>query len=569
MSIDATAHDRLDAAQVLTRARLLASDHERAQLDRLATRLTDQRLRVLVAGEAKRGKSTLTNAVLQRELLPTGVTPLTSVATTVTAAGPEESEHATVTFHDGHTAPIGLAELPRFVTEAGNPENSLGVADVTVYVHDTLLDDYAVDLVDTPGTGSVYEHNTADAHEALRTLDAAVLVLTADPPVSRAERELLEQISATSVRTFVVLNKSDRLDPEEIRAAVAFTERVCSEAVGTAVGVQACCARDGRADAGFSRFLDALVTYLGTRGASDVRRALTGHLRRILVGMLDGARIRERSLQLARTGSRQSTRDLRARLQAISAQREALQDVATGSIHRLRRELDASAQDAGPRLARSCREQLTVAFQERLDSLSVAMVEQAARSTMAAIITAAVDDWRTGATTRLEDGLRDLVEQTRLAVSAQLELARAAVQQALDLSLTLDSAASALRVDPGFRYDYTPPLGWEAPFHSSLTHLRSEAHRRARIRSDVLAQVSGMTDRQLGRARADLQVRLVEAGRHLGQALEDEVQDTIGRLVTVMDEAIQDTRSSDEHGELAVALSSRARSIEQLLDRVA
>jgi hypothetical protein len=47
-----------------------------------------------------------------------------------------------------------------------------------------------VEFVDTPGTGSVYAHNTSEAELALETMDAAVFVLTADPPVSASERDL-------------------------------------------------------------------------------------------------------------------------------------------------------------------------------------------------------------------------------------------------------------------------------------------------------------------------------------------------------------------------------------------
>ena len=49
-------------------------------------RLDAARLRVLVVGEAKRGKSTLVNAMLGREVLPSSVTPLTAVTTTVGSA---------------------------------------------------------------------------------------------------------------------------------------------------------------------------------------------------------------------------------------------------------------------------------------------------------------------------------------------------------------------------------------------------------------------------------------------------------------------------------------------------
>ena len=54
---------------------------------------------MLVAGEAKRGKSTLINALLGRAVLPAGVTPLTAVATTVRYG---DDPHAEVRFADGH-----------------------------------------------------------------------------------------------------------------------------------------------------------------------------------------------------------------------------------------------------------------------------------------------------------------------------------------------------------------------------------------------------------------------------------------------------------------------------------
>ena len=78
----------------------LASGGDRATLAALRGRLAGQRLRVLVAGEAKRGKSTLVNALLGRALLPMGVTPLTALATTV-RYGLDEQVGAV--FRDGRT----------------------------------------------------------------------------------------------------------------------------------------------------------------------------------------------------------------------------------------------------------------------------------------------------------------------------------------------------------------------------------------------------------------------------------------------------------------------------------
>ena len=169
----------------------LGTPEDGAALDELRARLRERRLRVLVAGEAKRGKSTLVNALLGRAVLPAGVTPLTAVATTV-RYGPEPEVRAV--FADGRVEHFPLSALEDLVTERRNPGNRRHVGSVTVMVNAPVLA-YGVELVDTPGTGSVYAHNTATAEAALETMDAAIFVLTADPPVSASERELMGRVA--------------------------------------------------------------------------------------------------------------------------------------------------------------------------------------------------------------------------------------------------------------------------------------------------------------------------------------------------------------------------------------
>ena len=125
----------------------LGSADDRAGLDALRGRLRDRRLRVLVAGEAKRGKSTLVNAMLSRPVLPAGVTPLTALATTV-RYGSDENVRAV--FADGHAENLPLSALGDLVTERGNPGNCRGVASVTVSVDAPILA-RGVELVEHPG----------------------------------------------------------------------------------------------------------------------------------------------------------------------------------------------------------------------------------------------------------------------------------------------------------------------------------------------------------------------------------------------------------------------------------
>jgi ribosome biogenesis GTPase A len=129
----------------------VAGPGDHAALADLRDRLRQQLLRVLVAGEAKRGKSTLVNALLGRQVLPSGVTPLTSLATAVRYG---RAESVTAVFRDGHAESYPLSALDDLVTERGNPDNRRALASVTVTVDAPVLA-RGVELVDTPGTGSV------------------------------------------------------------------------------------------------------------------------------------------------------------------------------------------------------------------------------------------------------------------------------------------------------------------------------------------------------------------------------------------------------------------------------
>lgn len=98
----------------------LADTSRAAEVELRRKPLRSDQLRVLLVGEAKRGKSTLGNALLGRDILPTGVTPLTAVTTTVTDGHPERIH---VIYTDGRTQEAAVEDLSQFVTENGNRHN--------------------------------------------------------------------------------------------------------------------------------------------------------------------------------------------------------------------------------------------------------------------------------------------------------------------------------------------------------------------------------------------------------------------------------------------------------------
>lgn len=186
---------------------------------------------VACVGQFKRGKSTLLNALVGRPLLPVGVTPVTSVVTVLRSG---EREGARVRFADGAWREIPTDLLVGYVSELHNSENRIGVTAVEVFVPSPLLAS-GMCLVDTPGIGSVFTGNTEATRAFVPHVDAALVVLGADPPISGDELALVADVARQVPDLVLVLNKADRLSEPEREEAARFTERVLAERLGRPV----------------------------------------------------------------------------------------------------------------------------------------------------------------------------------------------------------------------------------------------------------------------------------------------------------------------------------------------
>jgi GTPase SAR1 family protein len=199
----------------------------------LKERLAANTFNLVVVGQFKRGKTCLINALLGAELLPVAVVPLTSIVTVLTYG---DSLDITVLFNNGETAAIGREDLTTYVTEMGNPHNIKGVREVVVHYPSAYLKE-GVRLIDTPGVGSVYRHNTDVAYQYLPKCDAALFLLSVEQPASQAELDFLQDVRQYADRVFFLLNKIDYLSDQEVDQSVAFARRVIEEAMGSSVKI--------------------------------------------------------------------------------------------------------------------------------------------------------------------------------------------------------------------------------------------------------------------------------------------------------------------------------------------
>jgi ribosome biogenesis GTPase A len=195
------------------------------RLNSLQERLATERFQLAVLGQFKRGKSTVLNALLGQSVLPIGVVPVTAIATFIEPRG---TSSIRVTYDSGEAEEFKLVgvealreQLTAFVTEEANPRNVLNVARVDVFLSAELLERGVV-LIDTPGVGSTLRHNTAAADAVLPECDAALFVVSPDPPITEIEIDYLARIRQTVARLIIVLNKIDTIEPHEREKAVTF-----------------------------------------------------------------------------------------------------------------------------------------------------------------------------------------------------------------------------------------------------------------------------------------------------------------------------------------------------------
>ncbi len=200
-----------------------------AEAKTVSERIAEGRFYVACVGQFKRGKSSLLNALAGSAVLPVGVLPVTSVATVLRWG---ERLAARVRFSGGSWRDVRPEVLAAYVAEENNSENKLGVSAVEVFLPSPLLAS-GMCLVDTPGIGSVFAGNTMTTRELVPHVDAAIVVLGADPPISGEELALVEEVSRHVENLFFVLNKADRLPPEECAEAARFAERVLKERLGS------------------------------------------------------------------------------------------------------------------------------------------------------------------------------------------------------------------------------------------------------------------------------------------------------------------------------------------------
>lgn len=195
---------------------------------KLLERLKSGRINISVIGQFKRGKSSLSNRILEHELFPVGIVPITSAVTKVVYG---DSKKCEVLFKNGIRKEIDAAQLPEYVSEQQNSNNELGVEEVLMQAPSDFLKS-GITFVDTPGVGSFHQNNTKTAYDYLKESDGVIFLLSVDSPINQIEIEFLKNTGEYVGKFYFAVNKTDTVAEADLKAYTDYCNQLICQLTG-------------------------------------------------------------------------------------------------------------------------------------------------------------------------------------------------------------------------------------------------------------------------------------------------------------------------------------------------
>jgi GTPase SAR1 family protein len=523
-----------------------------ARLRILHGRLEQERLQLAVLGQFKRGKSTFINALLGADVLPTGVIPLTAVATFIAW----RNDPLVIVHFRGETERQEFAVqaadairdlLFRFVAEEANPENRLGVERVELFYPADILADGTV-IIDTPGVGSTLQHNTQAALQVLPECDAALFVVSADPPITEVELDYLRRLKLKTRRVFFVLNKADYLQPNEKRRAVEFLQKVLSEKSLIEADGRIFCisAREGLTAkqsgndpalemSGVAELEEHLVRALASEKIRWLEDAVRGKAEDILRQASAELELHKRALNMPIEELAAKSDEFGGTLLAIEEQRRITRDLLAGDHHRLRDALDSGIDSLRREIARKLASVIDASLS---GTVPLAWEEDARRS----LSTAMQNEFETAREPLVSSFAADAGAALRVCqerVSALIDRVRQTAAEIFDVPLAPDTEHEVFQLgeDPYWVTETTSATLIPDPSRL-IDRLLPARLRRPRLRARMIRQADELIVRNGENLRWAILRGLDETFRKATVQFEEWLDETIAATRNVIQDAL-------------------------------
>lgn len=189
-------------------------------------RAEEKSFEIAVFGRVSSGKSSLLNAVLETDVLPVGVTPITAVPTRIIHA---EEPCLTVWFSEVPRKNLEVSHLREFATEQENPGNSKHVVRLVLALPAPRLRG-GVSFVDTPGLGSLATSGATETLAYLPKCDLGVVLIDGGSTLAADDVQTILALQEAAIPVNVLLSKADLVGPEDrVRIVTYIKDHISAE----------------------------------------------------------------------------------------------------------------------------------------------------------------------------------------------------------------------------------------------------------------------------------------------------------------------------------------------------
>ena len=205
-----------------------SAEEIRNEINDTLEQLTTGEYRVAVIGEFKRGKSSLINALLGTEILPTDILPATAVVNKIVYNTEQKIE---INYLNGKHEETSIENLKDFSTKLDEKKAATVREIKEIVVHyPSIIGQENIVLYDTPGLNDD-ELMTKKTIEILDEIDTAIVVISATMPLSMTEKKLICTLLEKQDIYHIIFVASfiDRVseeDDEQDRIIDLITERI-------------------------------------------------------------------------------------------------------------------------------------------------------------------------------------------------------------------------------------------------------------------------------------------------------------------------------------------------------
>ncbi|MCR4441742.1 MAG: dynamin family protein [Peptococcaceae bacterium] len=526
------------------------------QIEETIERLKEKKFVLVVVGQFKRGKSTLINALLGQELLPSAVVPLTSIVTEVSFG---EREQAVIHFQNGSPVVTEIDDLGNYITEKGNPFNKKKVTKAEVKIKADFLRNGIV-LVDTPGIGSTFVHNTDEAYAYLPMADAVVFVLSADPPISQAEREYLHEITKHVRTVFFVLNKIDALDADETEEACSFNKNIVREITGKDVefyslsakralkAKQKGCAGEYK-ESGLMSFEERLKEFFYAQKAHESLAAAAKRTAGIIDQLCYHRSLELSTARLSLEKLQEKQRIFLDKLHQINRLKEDNDILLKAETTKLIKIIQEDLENTNAPLIADTKEIIKAHYQ-RVARLPVLQEYNELNTVAQKNIAEFYDGWRSDEERKIQDIYGKMLQRYTQAVNQAIEEIHSLVRELFEVRIDIDSDIKPIVPSLDFYYKFTEKVELMNLSLLALASLLPKFIVRPSFRKRNLENIEWDVDRTCGRLQADYSERVMKSVQAYTRQLGEQYETVLAAIRSIIERVVKlKEKTEKEQGE--------------------